>query len=691
MRAVHRELHADGAYSATKQPNRRGSRTNAFLSSVCVCCLLTLVTACHDSTTHQESRFSTRVVIIGFDGLDPTLAQRWMNSGDLPNLSQLAKDGDFVVLGSPPPAESPVAWCSFATGTNPGKHNVYDFLERAPDTYAAIPDLYKTRRQEFFLNVLPHGAPHVEPRRGGTPFWVSAAAAGARAVVIAIPMTFPPDDFPGYMLSGFPAPDLHGTAGTYQYWASDSSVYLEPFASGGTWRRLQFDNGAARATLEGPFNPFASGALSVPMEIRRTQLPRVLSIRIAGQNLTLEEGHWSPWVPVTFEANFFIRYHGIVQFFVIEADDEVRLFATPVNVDPRALGSMRISTPPTFAADLAARLGPYRTVGWAEFADKALKAGAVDEAVFMQDAVRAFDDRERLILDSLDHKEWDLFIAATETTDRVSHMMWRFIDPAHPLYDPKLVPRYGDSILKMYRRADDLLGKVRKRLPSTAVLLVMSDHGFHSFRRAVNLNTWLVQNGFMRLDRSAESDASNGFQGVDWSRTKAYALGLGQIYINLSGRESQGSVAPGREYFETREAIRRQLLELRDPKDNGRVVRDVYRGDEIYKGPYMDNAPDLVVGFNDGYRVGFTDAAGQLSRTIVQDNEQKWSGDHCGAAAEIAGGVLFANRKFADRHAQITDIAPTVLRVLGISLPPELDGHPLFAPVVASATPMNTR
>jgi predicted AlkP superfamily phosphohydrolase/phosphomutase len=331
-------------------------------------------------------------------------------------------------------------------------------------------------------------------------------------------------------------------------------------------------------------------------------------------------------------------------------------------------------------------LGIYRTLGWAESTDKPLNDDRVEEQAFLDDSNRAMDDRERVIFKNLENDDWDLFVAAIETTDRVSHMMWRLIDPTHPMYDAALAAKYGSAIERIYRRADDLVGRLRAKMAKDTLFIVMSDHGFHSFRRGVNLNTWLVQNGYMAFEGQESEKKTLAdlfgrgkfFQGVDWQRTKAYAVGLGQIYFNMKGREGQGIVAEGAEYRALQDELRNKLVTLVDPANGQRIFRDIYRRDDIYTGEYLQNAPDLQVGFNDGYRVGWQDTLGGVTRAVVEDNERKWSGDHCATATEISGGVLFMNRKIGVDAPSIMDLSPTILKVLGVPLPPGLDGKPLM-------------
>jgi predicted AlkP superfamily phosphohydrolase/phosphomutase len=254
------------------------------------------------------------------------------------------------------------------------------------------------------------------------------------------------------------------------------------------------------------------------------------------------------------------------------------------------------------------------------------------------------------------------------------------------MYDAQLAAKYGDSIEKIYRRADDLVGRLQLKLPEGTVFMVMSDHGFHSFRRGVNLNTWLVENGYMRFE--GQLDGKQGvadlfgrgkfFEGVDWTQTKAYAVGLGQIYFNLRGREGQGVVSAGAEYKALQDEIREKLVTLTDPDNGERVFRDVYRRDDIYTGEYLQFAPDLQVGFSDGYRVGWQDTLGGVTRAVVENNNRKWSGDHCATATEISGGVFFSNRKIATETPSIMDLSPTVLKLLGVPLPADLDGKPIM-------------
>jgi predicted AlkP superfamily phosphohydrolase/phosphomutase len=425
--------------------------------------------------------------------------------------------------------------------------------------------------------------------------------------------------------------------------------------------------------------------LTTPLTVRWKEGEPRAEIELAGRKLGLGVGEWSDWIPVTFTVNALVRVRGMVQLHLVRADHELQLYGSPVNLDPRR-PAVPISSPAGFAPRLADEIGLYRTLGWAE-ATWPLNEGRLDEAAFMADCDRAFADRERIFMSRLERDDWDLYLAVIETTDRVQHMMWRFIDPRHPMHDASLAAAWGDAIERTYRKCDDLVGRMRAKLPAGTVVFVMSDHGFHSFRRCVNLNSWLAEHGYLvftgqpsggmkRLDDLF--GRGRFWEGVDWRRTRAYALGLGQIYFNLRGRESQGIVSAGAEYTALQDEIVLKLEPLSDPETGERVFGGIYRRDELYHGEYLVNAPDLQAGFGDGYRVGWQDTLGGIRPSVIENNTKKWSGDHCGTARHLSAGVLFSNRRLAREDPHIMDIAPTILKLLAVPLPPDLDGRPFL-------------
>jgi predicted AlkP superfamily phosphohydrolase/phosphomutase len=221
---------------------------------------------------------------------------------------------------------------------------------------------------------------------------------------------------------------------------------------------------------------------------------------------------------------------------------------------------------------------------------------------------------------------------------------------------------------------DELIGRVMKQIDEQTLLMIVSDHGFKSFARCVNLNAWLRQNGYLAL-KPGKTESGDWFDDVDWSRTRAYTMGLNGLYMNLKGREREGVVEPGAEAESLKKELRCKLDGLVDPA-SGRVgITGVFDCDAVYAGPYVDNAPDLIVGYGDGFRASWDSVMGKVTNQIFEDNLKAWSGDHC-IDPRLVPGVLFSNYKISDEKPAIVDVAPTVLKLFGLALPGHLDGKP---------------
>jgi predicted AlkP superfamily phosphohydrolase/phosphomutase len=667
-------------------------------------------------SSRPPEKFKQKLVVLGFDGMDPRLVHKWMDEGKLPNMKKLAAAGSGVQsLGTTHSPESPTAWASFATGVNAGKHNIYDFLIRDTNNY--LPDLGMVHFEppRFILNYIPVSKPVVESIRGGTSFWVTAGKAGVRSSMLTVPVTFPPEEVPnGELLSGLPLPDIRRTMGTFYYFGTDLSRYEEGNTEfGGILKRLVFDGDVAQTELVGPPNPIVKQQLRelrartpaakmseldkmkiaelearedvrLPVTIHWNKAGKSATVDVGDNSIHLAEHQWSKWINLDFTINMLVRVHGMAQIYLIGAGPELQLYISPVNWKPDQPPAP-MSSPTSLSADLYERLGPYRTLGWAE-ATWPLNEDRIDEKVFMDDLYRAFDDRAQVILQRIDTKQWDLLVGVIESTDRVQHMMWRLIDPSHPMYDRALAARFGDSIERVYRKCDEFVGEVMSRIDAGTPIVIVSDHGFHSFRQSVNLNTWLVQEGFMAIQgqQPGEKTLQDLFGGsgtfwenVDWSRTKAYAMGLGQIYINLKGREGRGIVSPS-ESAAVQDALVGQLLTMQDPKSGARMVDAVYKRDDIYRGPFLKNASELQVGLADGYRVSWQSTLGGSPPGLVYPNMKKWSGDHGSYDYKQTSGVLISSRPLSGEAYDIMDIAPTVLKYFGVPIPPDIDGKPIF-------------
>jgi len=647
------------------------------------------------SDTPIPAQTRERVYILGFDGMDPDVVDRLITQGKLPNLAWMKMHGAMRRLETTNPAQSPVAWSSFSTGMNPGKTRIYDFLRRNPATYYPDFSTVTVQRGRFAMGFLPTRAPRIINNRMGTTFWKIASEHGVKTVVLEAPIDFPPEELQnGVLLSGLGVPDIRGTMGTFSYFATDA-VNAGDTEMGGKVDRIRIDpTGRAHSVVHGPRNPFASRDaegripdLMIPIEFQRVRGMNAVRISLQGQVRTVRQGEWSDWYKIRFTIAPMVAVNGIGRFHVMEASPELRVYLSPINFDPRQ-PPVPISKPNGYSADAARRLGLFKTLGWPEDT-WALNEEKIDEKVFLQDLNYSFSRQRALVIDAMDRLDPDLFVTVFQATDKVQHMMWRLIDPKHPMYNRRLADLYGGSIDRTYMRCDSLVGLFLRRAQrqgNRATVLVVSDHGFSSFRRAVNINTWLVRNGYMTLsrqdpvrDRNLEDLFGRGtfWPNVDWSKTRAYALALGQIYVNLKGRESHGIVAPGAEY----DALKRELVEkfsqLRDPDTGERVVRRVYAREELYKGPYFDEAPDLVVGFEEGYRVSWQTSLGGIPPNIIEPNERRWSADHCSVDPSTVEGVFLSSRPVDAQAPRIDDVAPSVLAKFGIARPGDMDGRML--------------
>ncbi len=686
---------------------------------------LTGAVVCENSPSVAARTLKRKVIILGYDAVDPVLLRRWMAQGHLPNMSALASDGKFTELGSSIPPESPVAWSTFSVSAQAGVHGIYDFLNRDVETYAPRIASVEPDYPEFLWDMIPLGKPGAKCLRTGKPFWEAAAEDGIKTAVLEAPVAFPATKLEagGLLLTGLTTPDLRGTQGTYHFFTTD--IYSEPMEEtefGGKISGIEFSsNGRARAEIIGPWHPVTrqqrvrlrakiaelerSGGsraelaaleaelaaldernyLTAPVVFSLDEDGKKLTVELQGQSVTLVQGQWSDWMEVSFSLNFLIKVRGIARFLPVELGRQVRVYMSPIEIHPEH-PVLPISYPSDFAARLARNTGLFKTRGWAA-ETSALKEHRIGEAAFMEDLDGMIDQREAICLEVLDNDRPNLFIEVFSATDRVQHMFWRLEDKGHSMYDPELAKEFSDAILHVYKRMDSFVGRVRERYEDQdTLLMVCSDHGFSSFRKGVNINTWLVANGYMRLKGQDDprynlKDLFGGgdfFVNVDWQGTRAYSLGLGLIFVNLAGRESEGIVQPGQEYYKLVAEICGKLLELRDPDDDAAVVSAVYPGREVYSGSRLDEAPDIVVGFSRNYRVSWQTALGGVPAEVLELNMEKWSGDHCSVDRELVPGVLLANRRFSLANPDLRDLAPTALRYLGCPVPAEYEGRDLY-------------
>jgi predicted AlkP superfamily phosphohydrolase/phosphomutase len=616
-----------------------------------------------------------RVVIVGFDGMDPELAARFMDEGRLPNLAKLRDRGTFRPLRTTFPAISPVAWSTFQTGVNPGKHNIYDFLARDLGNYLPFLSSAQISEPKRHLRIgkysIPLGKPEIKGLRHGTPFWHWLGKAGVFCSVIRVPVTFPPEKFPGVLLSGMCVPDLKGSQGTFCFCTTRAGG--GKFREGGIRIPVERNGAGSLSYIPGPENPLGTGSeLRAVFKMRPDRSLKQARVEIDSESFTLKVGEYSEWVPVKFKAGMGFTAHGICRFYLKELFPEVEVYVTPVNIDP-GRPDLPISHPVTYSIYLAKLFGPYATLGLAEDT-WALNEEVLDDQAFLAQCYGNHEDRERMFFDALEKTPQGLCACVFDTTDRVQHMFWRYLEHDHPAARGVPQGQRPPVIQELYARMDGLIGRVLEQIDDQTLFLVISDHGFKSFARCMNLNAWLHQNGYLVL-KDGKSESGDWFEDVDWSRTRAYTMGLNGLYLNLKGREREGIVEAGAESEALKQELCEKLNGLIDPASGSVGITGMFDCEGVYAGPYVDNAPDLIVGYGAGFRASWDSVTGKVTGTIFEDNVKAWSGDHC-IDPRLVPGVLFCNRKIATEKPAIVDVAPTVLKLFGLDLPSYFDGKP---------------
>jgi predicted AlkP superfamily phosphohydrolase/phosphomutase len=618
-----------------------------------------------------------RVVILGFDGMDPELSARFMAEGRLPNIARLCGSGTFTKLRTTYPAISPVAWSTFMTGVNPGKHNIYDFLARDLTTYLPFLSSAEIRGPKRTLTIgkykIPMGKTEIKGMRRGTPFWHWLGEAGVFCSVIRVPVTFPPEKFSGVLLSGMCVPDLKGSQGTFCFCSTRTSS--DKFREGGVRIPIERRNGLYHSYIPGPDDPLGNGSgkeLRVDFEIRPDKSGQQATISGDFDTVTLKVGEYSGWTQIKFKAALGMGAHGICRFYLKQLAPEVEVYVTPVNIDP-GKPDLPISHPVTYSIYLSKLFGPYATLGLAEDT-WALNEEVLDDQAFLDQAYGNHEDREQMLFDALEKTPEGLCACVFDTTDRVQHMFWRYLEEDHPAARNTPPDQKRDVIQQLYQRVDALVGRVMEKVGKDTLIMIVSDHGFKSFARCVNVNAWLYENGYLAL-KPGKTTSADWFEDVDWSRTRAYTMGLNGLYLNLKGRERYGTVEPGKEAEALKEELKSRLNGLIDPADGRIGITGVFACDAVYAGPYVDNAPDLLVGYGDGYRASWDSVTGRVTPGIFEDNLKAWSGDHC-IDPRLVPGVLFCNHKIAEDKLAIVDVAPTILKLFGLKLPTHFDGKP---------------
>ncbi|HPF70046.1 MAG TPA: alkaline phosphatase family protein [Candidatus Krumholzibacteria bacterium] len=624
-----------------------------------------------------------KVLVIGMDGLDPVMLQEFRDQGLLPNFDRFIAGGaQFQPLGTTIPPQSPVAWSTFTTGMDPGGHGIFDFIHRDPATMLPYLSTSSAQAPGSWWEVgrwkIPRGGGAVENLREGEAFWQLLDRSGVDCTVFKVPANFPPVECEARTLSGMGTPDIQGTYGIFSYITDDPAVSRA--IDGGQVIPVRAVNGRIETALPGPRNTYRQGdpQAQVPLEIVVDKPNRTALLRIDGDELLLAQNEWSDWVDLDFPMVPVVKsVAGICRFYLLEVEPNLRLYVTPVQIHPEH-PEMPISTPPGYSAEIARDVGLFYTQGLPEDS-KALEEGVLSDRQYVSQADLVLQERMAQFRYELDHfgrQDAGFLFFYFNAPDQSCHVLWRSFDeqsPNHAEADPAVRGRVRD----LYVALDGALGEALDQVGKDTVVMVCSDHGFAPFHRAMHVNAWLRERGWLALKPGVAPGTTEMLAGIDWSRTRAYAIGINGLYLNLRGRERDGIVAPGAEADSLLATLVRELEATVDEAGGGRAVRHAYRADQVYGGAWRDRGPDIIVGYERGWRGSNESALGEVPAEVFADNLMKWSGDHC-MAADVVPGVVIASRPFLVPDPTLEDLAPTILGLFGVPAPPAMTGRDLY-------------
>ena len=640
-------------------------RPRSAVRATLICLLAAVVSAsaagCGGSPASSTDK---RMVILGVDGMDPKFLERHWD--DLPNLKRLSEEGDFKPLATTIPPQSPVAWSTVTTGRDPGGHGIYDFIHRDPFTRLPFSSMAQTAEAEKTLElgeyVIPLSAGKIESHREGDPFWPMLTEKGVPVTMIRMPANFPPVESDAHSLSGMGTPDMRGTFGTFTFFTDDPDEKTRSVPGGEVVRIPAFQH-HTELTVEGPVNSFLKSrpVSSAVITVHRDPTEAVARFDVDGQAIVLQQGEWSEWIHGRFPLlGALMGASGIFRLYLKQVRPVFQLYVSPVNIDPSA-PELPISTPDSYSSEMAADIGLFYTQGMAEDTN-AFREGVLSVEEFIEQTTKVQDENIALFHREFARFENGLFFYYFSSVDQNAHMLWG---------------KYETELLEFYKVIDRVVGETLSRIDESTTLIVMSDHGFTRFDRAVHLNTILMREGFLTLDDPRNTGDAELFAHVDWSRTQAYAMGLNSLYLNRLGRERGGIVSEGEEADEVLSKITEKLLAFRDPDAGEQVIEEVYLPPRDYQGENSKFAPDMIIGYRPPYRTSWETPLGAVPAETVVDNEDAWIGDHC-VAPKFVPGVFLSNRKSAVSDPKLQDLTVTVLNEFGVQPAEGMIGRPLF-------------
>jgi len=639
-----------------KEKLKEKNARKIVIAAVAVVALIAVAAVILAAVGSMNPEKSKRLIVIGIDAFDPKVVEKMMAEGKLENFRALSKEGSFGELESTIPPETPVAWSTAATGTNPAGFGIYDFINRDPKTY--MPKLNTAIEKQGLFGT------EYESAMKGEPFWRITSKNGIKTSALRWPITFPPENVNGEMLSGLGVVDVKGFSSGYQYYTTGQ----DPGSSGfEKVSKVQLKNGIIDAFVSGPRKIENGKIVEVKEPMHIEVSGNAARITVSGKTYTAMNGKWSDWIVAKFKIGFLNEPEGIFKAFIESTGPDFVMYLTTVQFNPER-PMQQISSPSGFSAELAKEIGLYYTLGMPE-ETKGVTEGRLSRNALNEQIKEIEGEREKMFWQEFKDFDSGLLAFGFDSGDRLEHIFL-----AAKGIEGKEIPQ---EVQDYYIGKDRFLGELLQK-KGDAEVIIFSDHGFNSFEKEVSVNTWLVDNGYMAVTRQpSKESAGELFSTVDWSRTRAYSLGFNSIYINLKGREGKGIVEE-----KDREALIGELVkklkEWKNPQNGENVMKNVYKSSEIYSGDFISEAPDIITGTSEGYRLSWQNAVGGLTPEEVFDNNSEWIGEHL-MDRDFVPAVLFTSFRTNSKSPKMTDIAPTVLDYFGIAKTAKMQGSSLFA------------
>ncbi|MFT7516236.1 MAG: putative AlkP superfamily phosphohydrolase/phosphomutase [Myxococcota bacterium] len=701
-------------------------------SIICIAACV-LFGACSDGGLQSEKR----VVVFGVDGLDPEMLQERIDRGLMPNFAKaIASGSNFQSLQTSWPPQSPVAWSNFISGVNPGKHGLYDFIHVNRDDYSIQSSMVETDEVGMEMTLFGYDVPlsggASRSTRKFPAFWEVMSEDGVPVYVHRMPAAYPLTESKAVVFPDMGTPDLVGALSGVAYLFTENEsqsarvsdsyrverIKMKKRSEGKFWRSSSRIYGPADTMINvddlldeqhaaedaGDFAEANKVAKKIEREqevftainlmVDNTNETPVLAVDIDGQYATAELGDWSNWVPIEFSMlGGLIPVAGYTRFRFISAEP-FEAYAVPVQFDPWSPVSP-ISSPEEASGELADAIGPYFVQGFAD-AYKAYKGHVLDTAGFINESDMVLEERTAMMhygLDQIDETGGLLFLY-TGSLDMRCHMLWHTSDDAHPHQEDDgeyAGVAFDKQIDRVYSQVDTMFGELMARVDelekkhgNEIEVLVMSDHGFAPFHRKMHINDWLVQEGYLVMAEGKTKTGAHGLAGdeIDWSQSKAYAVGFNGIIINRQGRESQGIVSDS-EADSLMNEISSKLLAMTDPESGTNVFTSVKRATEVFSGDEVVNAPDLQLGFNVGFGASDECATGAVTgEGVIVDNDSRWSGSHLMDPELVRGTIVSVNGRDLIDNPALEDVTATLYELFTVTAPDNLDGVSLFKTLI---------